>query len=340
MEHQPGPVNWAPWNPVPAPGAVRLWSWQCFAHGAEVLSYFRWRQAPFAQEQMHAGLNLPDRTLSPGGREAAEVGGELKALGALPPMERAPVAIVFDYEAAWITQIQPQGEDFRYMALVFQWYSALRRLGVAVDFVRAGASLAGYRFVAVPTLPHVSDAALAALREATSILLMGPRTGSKTRDFAIPPDLAPGPVQELLGLKVFQVASLRPGSVVPMTGESMDGSAVRWREWLETDLQASLHFGDGTKAMVGDGRRHYLGAWTDDTLLRAIVARLLEQAGVPTHPLPDAIRLQRRGNLTFAFNFGAGPWQVPDAEHLHFRIGCGAVPPRGVSCWQDDAPKG
>ena len=59
MEQQPGPVNWAPWNPVPKPGMVRLWTWEALAHGAEVVSYFRWRQAVSAQEQMHAGLNLP-----------------------------------------------------------------------------------------------------------------------------------------------------------------------------------------------------------------------------------------------------------------------------------------
>jgi len=56
MEQQPGPVNWAPHNPAPAPGMVRLWSWEAFAHGAEAVCYFRWRQAPFAQEQMHSGL--------------------------------------------------------------------------------------------------------------------------------------------------------------------------------------------------------------------------------------------------------------------------------------------
>ncbi len=43
MEQQPGPVNWARWNPAPLPGMVRLWTWQAFAHGAEVVSYFRWR---------------------------------------------------------------------------------------------------------------------------------------------------------------------------------------------------------------------------------------------------------------------------------------------------------
>lgn len=26
MEQQPGPVNWAPFNPIPAPGMVKLWA--------------------------------------------------------------------------------------------------------------------------------------------------------------------------------------------------------------------------------------------------------------------------------------------------------------------------
>jgi beta-galactosidase len=41
MEQQPGPVNWAPHNPAPRKGMVRLWTWEAFAHGAETVSYFR-----------------------------------------------------------------------------------------------------------------------------------------------------------------------------------------------------------------------------------------------------------------------------------------------------------
>ncbi len=334
MEHQPGPVNWAPWNPVPAPGMVRLWTWQAFAHGAEVVSYFRWRQAPWAQEQMHAGLHRPDRARSPGGEEAAQVGEELGRLGKLPPMRQAEVALVLDYEAAWITGIQPQGQDFSYKLLLFRWYGALRRLGVDVDVVRPGAPLDGYRLVAAPTLPHVSEAALASFREAQGHLLFGPRTGSKTRDFAIPPELAPGPLQEIMALRVQQVASLRPGVTVPVAGDGLRGEASRWREWLLTDLPTLARFADGTPALVGDGRRSYLGAWVDDALLRAIFGRLLDAAGVPTTPVPEDVRLQRRGNLTFAFNFGAEPWDcgVPDATR--FRLGARHVQARGVSCWQ------
>jgi beta-galactosidase len=333
MEHQPGPVNWAPWNPVPAPGMVRLWSWQCFAHGAEVLSYFRWRQAPFAQEQMHAGLNRPDRAPSPGGLEAAEVARELGRLGPLPAMAQAPVAILFDYEAAWIAEVQRMGADFHYIDLAFQWYSALRRLGVDVDFVPPGVSLAGYRFIAVPSLPHVTEAALASLAEASGTLLIGPRSGSKTRSVVIPETLAPGSLQALLPLKVTQVGSLRPGLSVPIMGTGLSGEALRWREWLETDLPARLTFADGGKAMVSAGQRHYLAAWTDEALLKDLLQALLREAGVETIPLPEAIRLQRRGSLTFALNFGADAWTVPDAETKIFLLGSAQVPPRGVACW-------
>ena len=59
MEQQPGPVNWAPNNIAPRDGMIALWALEAFAHGAEAVAYFRWRQLPFAQEQMHAGLLRP-----------------------------------------------------------------------------------------------------------------------------------------------------------------------------------------------------------------------------------------------------------------------------------------
>ena len=196
MEQQPGPVNWAPYNPIPAPGMVKLWAIEAHAHGAEVVSYFRWRQAPFAQEQMHAGLNLPNaHELSPGGREAGEAARDLAALGDLPACGRAPVALVFDYEAAWVLEIQPHGASFRYIELVFRWYDALRRLGLDVDVLRPGDSLKGYALIVAPSLPIVSDAAFAAFAAADGVVVFGPRTGSKTREFSNPRPPAAGAAQ-------------------------------------------------------------------------------------------------------------------------------------------------
>jgi beta-galactosidase len=332
MEQQPGPVNWASWNPVPKAGMVRLWTWEALAHGAEVVSYFRWRQANFAQEQMHAGLNLPGRhELSPGGREAALVGSELEAVGPLGTLAKAPVAIVYDYEASWITRIQPQGADFRFHELVFRWYEAVRRLGLDVDFVPPGASLDGYALVLVPTLPYVSDAAEQRFANARGIVLYGPRTGSKTRHHGIPANLPPGPLARLLDLRITQVSSLRPGIGEPVTG-AINGVGVRWRESIETGAFVLARFGNGDPALVSKSNHHYLGCWPDETLLTGVMSQLAQKAGLDVCLLPAAVRIRRRGDLVFAFNYGDAGWRAPAfGEQI---LGTRTVPQQSLAIWK------
>jgi beta-galactosidase len=332
MEQQPGPVNWAPWNPAPAKGMVRLWTWEALAHGAEVVSYFRWRQAVAAQEQMHAGLNLPGRhELSQGGLEASQCGSEIAALGALPATRPAPVAIVYDYEAAWITTIGPQGADFRFYELVFRWYEAVRRCGLDVDFVRPGASLDGYALALVPTLPHVSQAAERAFAAFGGTILFGPRSGSKTRHFGIPPNLPPGPLQELLGLRVLEVSSLRPGLEVPVAG-AVAGSAARWTEKAAGTARVLARFAGGDGAFFGNGKRFYLACWPDRRLLRETIALVLSEAGLPAVALPPHIRIRRRGELAFCFNYGGEPWQLP--EPCDILLGKRPLAPHDVAIWR------
>lgn len=335
MEQQPGPVNWAPWNPVPKPGMVRLWSWEGLAHGAEVVSYFRWRQAPFAQEQMHAGLNLPGLDeLSPGGREAEIVGREIAAVGPLPEAAQAPVAIVYDYESYWSAVIQPQGKDFRYEELAFRWYEAVRKLGLDVDFVRPGHSLKGYKLVLVPCLMHVSDAALTAFEQADGTVLFGPRTGSRDRNFRIPANLPPGPIGELAGVRITQVASLRPGLSASLAG-AITGPATRWREHLETATDADVvaTFEDGSPALVSKGRYLYLACWAEGTLLGDLMSYLAISLDLQTTALPDFIRLRRAGNLTFAFNYGPDAWTVPGERE--FVLGGREIAPFSLSAWKE-----
>ncbi len=129
MEQQPGPVNWAPHNPAPREGMVRLWALEAFAHGAETVSYFRWRQAPFAQEQMHSGLLRSNGDSAEGLEEAKEAAAILQEID-WPQNEKAEVAIVFDYSSAWAWEIQPQGREFDYFRLIFDFYKTLRKLGL------------------------------------------------------------------------------------------------------------------------------------------------------------------------------------------------------------------
>lgn len=335
MEQQPGPVNWAPWNPVPKRGMVRLWTWEALAHGADVVSYFRWRQATFAQEQMHAGLNLPGlHEWSQGGSEAGQVGRELKALGALPATKQAPVAIVFDYVSSWITRVQPQGADFRYYELAYRWYEAIRRLGLDVDFVRPGASLDGYRLVLVPSLIDIDDHAEKALAAAQGIVLYGPRTGSKTRHHGIPPNLPPGRIADLVKLRILEVSSLRPGLTVEVSGAA-SGRAERWREFAEAKgAEVLARFADGYPALTAAGQHHYLACWPDEMLLRSVLKLLCGKAGLTVIELPPHIRLRRRGGLLFAFNYGEESWTVPVGNTT--LLGNLTVPPQDIAILRED----
>jgi beta-galactosidase len=330
MEHQPGPVNWATYNPIPAPGMIRLWSWEAMAHGAEVLAYFRWRQFPQAQEQMHAGLHRPDNVLSPGGEEVKRFGEELARLGPLPRPDKAPVALVFDYEASWVSRIQPQGADFDYKLLVHLWYEAARSLGVDVDVVAPGASLDRYAAVLVPSLPIVSDAALGAFRETPAQLLFGPRSGSKTRHFATPDTLAPGPLQELIAMTVIEVASLPPEIALPVAG----GSFGHWYEHVEaaSSCVADLAFADGRPAVLRQGRTAYVAGWAEPELLKSVVRSMLERAGVAMLDLPDHVRVRKAGHLTFAFNYGPEPWPIPAAAPDPI-LGERVVVAHDLACW-------
>lgn len=332
MEQQPGPVNWAPWNPVPKPGMVRLWSWEALAHGAEVVSYFRWRQARFAQEQMHAGLNLAGLDeLSPGGLEAKQVADELKALAALPDTQQARVALVFDYHSYWTTMIQPQGKDFRYEELCFRWYEAARRLGLDLDFVPPGASLAGYDLVLVPCMTYVDELAREALAKAEGRVLIGPRTGSRDRNFSIPENLPPGPLGELTGNRVYQVSTLRPGLADPVSG-AVKGEAIRWREYLETSAEALAHFGNGDAALTRKENRFYLACWPGEDLLQSTMRYMAAEAGLETIEVPDDIRIRRRGGYVFAFNYGNADWTAPQLGVQ--LLGSSTLKPQDVAIWK------
>ncbi len=334
MEQQPGPVNWAPWNPVPKPGMVRLWTWEGLAHGAEVVSYFRWRQADFAQEQMHAGLNLPkSHELSVGGLEAEVAGREIAEIGALAPVSQAEVAMVYDYETYWATRIQPQGHDFLYQELAFRLYEALRKLGLDIDFVAPGASLKGYKLAVVPCLMQVSDAALKAFGEADCLILYGPRSGSRDRHFNIPENLPPGALAELTGNRVTQVASLRPGLVKPVKGK-VGGDVARWQEYVEASGEILGRFENGSAALTRNNNHFYLAGWPEADLLSSVLALITSEAGVATCKLPDHIRLRRRGNLTFAFNYGNEDWKTPGKGA--FVLGGAIIPAQGISAWVEN----
>jgi beta-galactosidase len=335
MEQQPGPVNWAPNNPAPLPGMVRLWSLEALAHGADLVSWFRWRQCPFAQEQMHAGLLRIDDQPAPALAEARAVADDLAVLAG-QESRRGQVALIYSYDGQWTHQAQPQGEGLDLLRQTFEAYAVLRRLGLDIDILPPGADLAGYGLVVVPGLPHVSQAFLGTLVASDAQVLCLCRTGSKTESFQLPRDLPPDGLQAHLPLKVTRVESLRVGVKEAVAHNGQTFSVERWRETVETDLEPRSRYADGAPFWLTRDRWHYLAGWPEGELLGHVIGEIAIGAGIDIALTPEDIRVRRLGDLRLAFNYGPEPVSLEgvapaDADYL---LGQAELPPAGVAAWR------
>lgn len=324
MEQQPGQVNWAPSNPLPAPGMVRLWSHQAFAHGADVVAYFRWRAAVGAQELMHAGLNQHDGSPDRGAEEARRVYEEIEDVHMDLP--EAKVALLFDYENLWATQLQPHAQDWNYWNLLGAYYAVLRGWGLDVDIVHPRSDLKMYQVVFAPAL-HLVDAALAQHLEAFvrdgGHLVVGPRSGAKTLSSRVHAP-APGPLAELMGVRIDHVDGLRPGA----TGTAeFQGNAYTYQIWADLlRPQGAEVLGtyttdayDGVTAVAqstfGSGTCTTLGMWGSQELHQAVFRPILEAAGLALLELPDGVRVTRRGDRQYLMNFSQRDVTLADGLH-------------------------
>jgi beta-galactosidase len=297
MEQQPGPVNWAPNNPAPLAGMVRLWTFEAIAHQAEAVCYFRWRQAPFAQEQMHAGLLRPDSQPSAVFDEVAQTAIEIKQLGEVQARQ-AKVALIFDYESCWAWEIQPLGEDFDNFVLSLEFYRGLRRNGLTVDILPPTVeSLDGYLMVLAPGLLSWPEQLLLLLESFSGIAVLGPRSGSKTENFSIPGSLPPAIPN--FDCKVSYVETFARGS----DRNLVLGGAVRtWLETVETSEVVTERTDDGTAVLIGDSQLRYLTAWPDSDAMVRILGDLAVEAGLSIIKMPEGVRRRCTGSHEFIFN--------------------------------------
>lgn len=336
MEQQPGPVNWAPHNPAPAPGMVRLWAWEAFAHGAAFVSFFRWRRLPVAQEQMHAGLLEPNRARARVCDEVEQLADELEGFGRAQ-RRKADVAMIVDADSFWHAEIQPQAQPKPFEP-ARALYSALRQLGLDIDLLPQSANLDGYRLVVLPSVRILSHGFCSRLEDSGAQLLATAMTGSRDESGALPHDGAPGLLGQLAGLRVEVFESLPPFVSVSVAVGKRAYTAHRWREQVVTVAETRASFADGSPAWVQNGRCHYLACWPGDALLQRVLEDIVREAGLAIRKTGRDLRLRRAGSLQFAFNYG------PDHVDLRsvgaptsqdgYRLGGPRLSPFDVAAWE------
>jgi beta-galactosidase len=360
MELQPGHVNW---SGVPVrlfPGAIRLWIWTAFAHGAEFVTTYRYRQPRFGIELFHHGLVGTDGiTPSPGGRQFAQVIQEMRRLdlSQIPKFmdeiqPRRTVGLVLDFDQFWYYLSLPQSRQWKQSQWLFSWYAALSRLGVAVHILRPNAPWPDdLPLIVAPGVQMVDDQLMTRFDKYARTggnLVLTCRTGLMDRTGQLWEGPWAKPILPLIGASIDDYDCLREGHSGRIHFEGGDFAWNVWGDQLTanfgTDVLAkySDQFYAGaaaiTRAQIGKGTVSYFGAFSEQPLVDAFVestAKFIGRDRLQSQILPSRMQVLRRGPYHIALNYQDKPAAAPAPASARFLIGSANLGPADVAVWEE-----
>ncbi|WP_406218277.1 beta-galactosidase [Streptomyces decoyicus] len=330
LEQAPGAVNWRPRNGPKPPGAMRLWSWQAVAQGADAVLYFQWRQSLGGAEKFHSAMLPHGGTDTRIFREVSALGRELASVpGIEGTRSRAEVALLADWHSWWALELDSKPSTaLDHSRIALDHYRPLFEAGVACDVVPPQRELSGYRLVVAPNLYLLTadDAQrLASYVRDGGQLLVSFFSGIVDTHDRVHPGGCPAPLRELLGLRVEEFWPLDEGRSVAVGDGVRTGRADLWSEVIDLEgAEALAHFTDGdlagrpavTRHAYGRGTVWYVGTRLDAALMRALLDDVRAAAGVaPVLPgLPEGVQATVRegagGRYVFLLNHGARTVEV------------------------------
>ncbi|MEP4338759.1 MAG: beta-galactosidase trimerization domain-containing protein, partial [Roseobacter sp.] len=203
-----------------------------------------------------------------------------------------------------------------------------------VDILSPDARFEDHQMIIAPSLPILTDDLVSRLSDTNVPILIGPRSGSKTADFQIPPELAPGPLQSKLPIKVTRVESLRPG----LAEESHGEGKIRWFEHIATSLTPERMLKDNTPMVFQSRNIRYLAAWPDAEYMKEIFHKMAMEAKLDLTTLPQDIRIRTADNVRYAFNYGQESVDLTTifsgADNFKFIVGSSNIAAASVSIWE------
>lgn len=325
MEHSTGAVNWQRVNAAKAPGQLRRDSLVHVAHGADAVCFFQWRQSAAGAEKYHSAMVPHAGRDTRVFREVAELGrhlGEDLAEVAGARRERAPVAILVDWDSWWaVDRDSLPSERLDYHDQALCWYRALLDAGVRADVVPLDGHWDEHTLVVAPTLhvlPEATAERLTGYAEGGGHLVTTFFSGVVDGNDHVHLGGYPGPLRDLLGVRVEEFAPLPDGGSAGLD----DGSAGSlWTERLQArgpDVQVLGSYTTGPSAghpaitrrpLDGGGSASYVSTHLGAGDLSRLLERLL--AGAEVHSeLPEdlrgrvelAVRADETSEYWFCFN--------------------------------------
>ena len=360
MELQPGHVNWSGTPVRLYPGAIRLWIWTAFAHGAEFVTTYRYRQPRFGIELFHHGLVGTDGvTPSPGGRQFAQVIQEMRKLDltkvpkfAKETHPRQTVGLVLDFDQLWYFLSLPQAKRWNQSRWLTSWYTALSRLGVAIQILRPGAEWPDdLPLIVAPAVQMVDDELMGRFDQYARTggnLVLTCRTGLMDRTGQLFEGPLASPILPLIGATIDDYDSLREDQFGQI---NFEGKNFAWNIWGDqltpkpgTQVLATYadQFYAGapaiTRASVGKGTVSYFGSFSEQPLVNAFVealAKLIGPKQLQSQVLPARMQVLQRGPYRIALNYQDKPVVVPAGSSAKFLIGSRNLSPADVAVWEE-----
>lgn len=256
-EQQVGITGWETMFRNPEPGLVRLWVWQAVAHGADLISFFRWRSCRFGTEQFWHGILDHSGQSNRRYREIAKLGDELKRIDTniAPTRPQKKVAIIQSFEQNWAFAIQPQinDEGFQCWPQVRRIFDGLYELGMAVDIIPEENDWSRYRVLIFPSWYLVDEAFAEKIERyvhSGGTVLFHPRSGVKDLNNVCHNIPLPGPLSKVLGV---EIEDYEPLSATFTNTVKFDGEEFSNNLWAEVIVLK------GAKPVAVHGKRYYCG---------------------------------------------------------------------------------
>lgn len=305
MEHSTSAVNWRSVNPPKAPGEMVRDSLLHVAHGADAVCYFQWRQSAAGAEKYHSAMVPHTGAESPVFREVTELGRVLaEDLAEVAGSRRLPAraAIVFDWESRWAVSrdsLPSSLLDVHREAL--DWYTAFLGAGVRVDVLPTDADWEAYDFVVAPLLHVLPQATAERLNDYAmggGHLVTTYFSGIVDENDHVHLGGYPGPLRDLLGIRIEEFAPLPEGASVGLDDGS---SGTVWSDRItvtSTETEVLARYADGhlaggaaltRRALPGGGGAAYVSTRLDEAHRVALLGRLLADAGI-FGELPEELR--------------------------------------------------
>ncbi len=254
MEQQTGAGGWncRMLQPMPKPGQIRLWTMQAVAHGADFISYFRWRTCTFGTEIYWHGLNDYSNVEN---RRVREVKQTTKDLEKIKDITRADfyadVSILMDYDNDWDGENDIWHGDADIMSKD-SWFCALQKKHIPFDFtyindMTSVEKLNKYRYLIYPHATILTNKRANILKEYIAeggVVIFGCRTGYKDITGKCYQMEMPGYVAELCGCIVEDYTPL---------SQFDDKEVIVWQDDEKVGNEASAPmFNDVLKVTSGE----------------------------------------------------------------------------------------